>query len=53
MLAVLDQSFTSILDAHFDKDLLRSAPVDGTRRHDRPALERVQEVATAPIRRFV
>lgn len=53
MLAVLDDSFTSVLDAHFDEDLLRSDPVDGTRWRGRSALERAQEVATAPIRRFL
>ncbi|MEU1537126.1 phospholipase D-like domain-containing protein [Actinacidiphila glaucinigra] len=53
MLAVLDESFTSVLDAHFDEDLLRSEPVDGTRWRDRSALERAQEAATAPIRRFL
>lgn len=53
MLAVLDESFTPVLDAHFDEDLLRSDPVDGTRWRGRPALERAQEVATALIRRFL
>jgi cardiolipin synthase len=53
MLAVLDESFTSVLDAHFDGDLRRSDRVDVARWRSRSALERVQEAATAPIRRFL
>lgn len=53
MLAVLDEHFTACLDAHFDEDLLRSEPVDGTRWRGRSPWERAQEAATAPIRRFL
>ncbi|MEU4097053.1 phospholipase D-like domain-containing protein [Streptomyces sp. NPDC026673] len=53
MLAVLDEHFTAGLDAHFDEDLLRSEPVDGTRWRGRSPWERAQEAATAPIRRFL
>ncbi|MGW3243757.1 phospholipase D-like domain-containing protein [Streptomyces sp. NPDC001070] len=53
MLAVLDETFTAGLDADFDADLLRSERIDGTRWRSRSALQRTQEAATAPIRRFL
>ncbi|MFC4120627.1 phospholipase D-like domain-containing protein [Nonomuraea zeae] len=53
MLAVLDAGLTEQLDAHFDEDLEQSVPIDPARWRRRPTLQRVQEAAVVPIRRFL
>ncbi|MFJ3235422.1 phosphatidylserine/phosphatidylglycerophosphate/cardiolipin synthase family protein [Streptomyces sp. NPDC086787] len=53
MLAVLDEEFTAVLDADFEADLRRSADIDLTRWRRRAVLQRVKEVAVAPVRRFL
>ncbi|WP_432073214.1 phospholipase D-like domain-containing protein [Streptomyces wuyuanensis] len=53
MLAILDESFTATLDAHYDEDVEHSVDVDLARWKRRAALQRVKEASVAPIRRFL
>ncbi|XRQ05059.1 phospholipase D-like domain-containing protein [Actinomadura welshii] len=53
MLAVIDESFSATLHAHFDEDLTRSRRIDQSRWADRSAGQRVKEAAITPIRRFL
>ncbi|MFB9463796.1 phospholipase D-like domain-containing protein [Streptomyces cinereospinus] len=53
MLAVLDESFTAVLDDHYDQDITRSVAIDLTRWRRRAALQRAKEIAVAPVRRFL
>ncbi|MFJ9406593.1 phosphatidylserine/phosphatidylglycerophosphate/cardiolipin synthase family protein [Streptomyces sp. NPDC101393] len=53
MLAVLDERFTATLDQHFEEDLARSEPIDGTRWKGRSVAQRAREAAVRPIRRFL
>ncbi|GBQ02421.1 cardiolipin synthase B [Streptomyces spongiicola] len=53
MLAVLDESFTAVLDADFDEDARRSADIDPARWRRRAVVQRVKEASVAPIRRFL
>ncbi|MFF9038911.1 phosphatidylserine/phosphatidylglycerophosphate/cardiolipin synthase family protein [Streptomyces sp. NPDC014892] len=53
MLAVLDEEFTRTLDAHFEADLASSDPIRPGRWKRRSLLQRAQEVAVQPIRRFL
>ncbi|MEV4918303.1 phospholipase D-like domain-containing protein [Streptomyces tirandamycinicus] len=53
MLAVLDESFTAVLDKHFDEDAERSVDIDPARWKRRAAVQRVKEASVAPIRRFL
>ncbi|MDX2602445.1 phospholipase D-like domain-containing protein [Streptomyces caniscabiei] len=53
MLAVLDEEFTRTLDAHFEADLASSDPIRPGRWKRRSLLQRAQEAAVQPIRRFL
>ncbi|MCM2578973.1 phospholipase D-like domain-containing protein [Streptomyces meridianus] len=53
MLAVLDESFTRELDRHFDEDAEVSELINPGRWKRRWAAQRLQEIAVAPIRRFL
>ncbi|MDX3727227.1 phospholipase D-like domain-containing protein [Streptomyces caniscabiei] len=53
MLAVLDEEFTRTLDAHFGSDLASSDPIRPGRWKRRSLLQRAQEAAVQPIRRFL
>ncbi|SDM49507.1 phospholipase D-like domain-containing protein [Streptomyces wuyuanensis] len=53
MLAILDESFTATLDAHYDEDVEHSVDIDLARWKRRAALQRVKEASVAPIRRFL
>ncbi|MFJ4953022.1 phosphatidylserine/phosphatidylglycerophosphate/cardiolipin synthase family protein [Streptomyces sp. NPDC088760] len=53
MLAVLDETFTAELDRDYDADLRRSVDIDLTRWRRRAILQRAEEAAVAPIRRFL
>jgi cardiolipin synthase len=53
MLAVLDESFTSTLDRHFDEDLAVSTPMSAKRWRRRAVGQRAQEAAVRPFRRFL
>ncbi|MFE0040998.1 phosphatidylserine/phosphatidylglycerophosphate/cardiolipin synthase family protein [Streptomyces sp. NPDC059015] len=53
MLAILDESFTAALDAHFDEDIERSVDIDLARWKRRAAVQRLKEASVAPIRRFL
>ncbi|MFD3519152.1 phosphatidylserine/phosphatidylglycerophosphate/cardiolipin synthase family protein [Streptomyces sp. NPDC058653] len=53
MLAVLDETFTATLDAHFDEDLTVSEPISRRRWKRRSPAQRVREAAVLPIRRFL
>ncbi|MEU2491278.1 phospholipase D-like domain-containing protein [Streptomyces sp. NPDC007883] len=53
MLAILDESFTATLDAHFDEDIERSVDIDLARWKRRAAVQRLKEASVAPIRRFL
>ncbi|RNL73746.1 phosphatidylserine/phosphatidylglycerophosphate/cardiolipin synthase family protein [Streptomyces sp. I6] len=53
MLAVLDESFTAVLDTHFDEDAERSADIDPARWKRRAVVQRVKEASVVPIRRFL
>ncbi|MGW7514542.1 phospholipase D-like domain-containing protein [Streptomyces sp. NPDC054796] len=52
-LAVLDESFTGELDAHFEEDLAVSELIRPGRWKQRPVAQRLLEGAVAPIRRFL
>ncbi|MCY0934130.1 phospholipase D-like domain-containing protein [Streptomyces sp. H34-S4] len=53
MLAVLDEDFTATLDLHFDQDLRASEQMEQGRWNRRSAVQRLRELAVAPIRRFL
>ena len=53
MLAVLDEPFTAELDRHFDEDVEVSELINPGRWKRRYAVQRLQEIAVAPIRRFL
>ncbi|MFG1809629.1 phosphatidylserine/phosphatidylglycerophosphate/cardiolipin synthase family protein [Streptomyces sp. NPDC049040] len=53
MLAVLDEEFTGLLDADFERDMLRSEAIDPVRWDRRMLLQRAREAAVVPIRRFL
>ncbi|MBQ0851534.1 cardiolipin synthase B [Streptomyces sp. BH-SS-21] len=53
MLAVLDEEFTSTLDAHFDEDLTASTLIEKGRWKRRSVVQRAREAAVVPIRRFL
>jgi cardiolipin synthase len=53
MLAVLDEEFTSTLDAHFDEDLTASTRIEKGRWKRRSVAQRAREAAVIPIRRFL
>ncbi|MFE2553431.1 phosphatidylserine/phosphatidylglycerophosphate/cardiolipin synthase family protein [Streptomyces sp. NPDC059355] len=53
MLAVLDERFTGVLDAHFDEDIAASELILKGRWHRRSTLQRARELAVQPIRRFL
>ncbi|MFF1415455.1 phosphatidylserine/phosphatidylglycerophosphate/cardiolipin synthase family protein [Streptomyces sp. NPDC058289] len=53
MLAVLDEHFTGVLDGHFDEDLVASELIQEGRWKRRSALQRAQELAVQPVRRFL
>ncbi|MFD4411368.1 phosphatidylserine/phosphatidylglycerophosphate/cardiolipin synthase family protein [Streptomyces sp. NPDC058476] len=53
MLAVLDETFTAVLDQDFEKDLERAVAVDPVRWRRRPLRQRFKEVAVTPVRRFL
>ncbi|HEV7625417.1 MAG TPA: phospholipase D-like domain-containing protein [Streptomyces sp.] len=53
MLAVLDETFTTRLDGHFEQDLLVSERMVASRWNKRPVGQRVKETAVTPLRRFL
>ncbi|GHB51812.1 cardiolipin synthase B [Streptomyces cirratus] len=53
MLAVMDRSFTAVLDAHYDADLKASDPIRPGRWKDRSLAQRAREAAVLPIRRYL
>ncbi|CAM5659591.1 cardiolipin synthase B [Streptomyces spiroverticillatus] len=53
MLAVLDEEFTAVLDAHFDEDVTRSEAIDGGKWKRRGTFQRLREAAVTPIRRYL
>ncbi|WP_308294685.1 phospholipase D-like domain-containing protein [Streptomyces sp. JJ66] len=53
MLAVIDDAFTATLDADFEADLTRAEAICPRRWRSRPGLQRLGELAVAPIRRFL
>ncbi|WAU83404.1 phospholipase D-like domain-containing protein [Streptomyces sp. Qhu-G9] len=53
MLAVLDEEFTSTLDAHFDEDLAVSTLISAGRWKRRSVVQRAREAAVLPIRRYL
>ncbi|MFJ1729887.1 phosphatidylserine/phosphatidylglycerophosphate/cardiolipin synthase family protein [Streptomyces sp. NPDC088254] len=53
MLAVLDERFTAVLDAHFDEDTAVSTPIVPGRWKKRPLRQRAYETVVQPIRRFL
>ncbi|MFJ8946277.1 phosphatidylserine/phosphatidylglycerophosphate/cardiolipin synthase family protein [Streptomyces sp. NPDC102395] len=53
MLAVLDEGFTAVLDAHFDEDTAVSTPIVPGRWKKRPLRQRAYETVVQPIRRFL
>lgn len=53
MLAVLDQTFTATLDEHFTADVEVSELIKPGRWKRRSPLQRAQELAVQPIRRFL
>ncbi|MFE2571754.1 phospholipase D-like domain-containing protein [Streptomyces mirabilis] len=53
MLAVLDPTFTALLDRHFKEDLEHSELISPGRWKRRARLQRVREAAVLPLRRFL
>ncbi|MFE2699865.1 phospholipase D-like domain-containing protein [Streptomyces mirabilis] len=53
MLAVLDPTFTAMLDRHFKEDLEHSELISPGRWKRRARLQRVREAAVLPLRRFL
>jgi cardiolipin synthase A/B len=53
VLIALDRDLTATLDAHLDEDFARSAEIDLTRWRERSLLQRVQEKAVSPVRRWM
>ncbi|MFJ5218874.1 phosphatidylserine/phosphatidylglycerophosphate/cardiolipin synthase family protein [Streptomyces sp. NPDC088354] len=53
MLAVLDETFTGILDDDFDHDLTRSEAIEADRWKRRSLPQRLKEAAVIPVRRFL
>ncbi|HEV7628501.1 MAG TPA: phospholipase D-like domain-containing protein [Streptomyces sp.] len=53
MLAVMDEEFTRTLDRHFTDDLAASVPIKAERWRRRSVVQRLQQSATRPIRRFL
>ncbi|MFI9100221.1 phosphatidylserine/phosphatidylglycerophosphate/cardiolipin synthase family protein [Streptomyces fildesensis] len=53
MLAVLDETFTATLDGHFEEDRAVSELIESGSWNRRSSLQRLQEVAVIPIRRFL
>ncbi|MCM2389592.1 phospholipase D-like domain-containing protein [Streptomyces albipurpureus] len=53
MLAVLDEAFAATLDEHFEEDLKVSTPIQRGRWKRRSLLQRGQELAVRPIRRYL
>ncbi|MFD3450762.1 phosphatidylserine/phosphatidylglycerophosphate/cardiolipin synthase family protein [Streptomyces sp. NPDC058691] len=53
MLAVLDETFTGILDDDFDHDLTRSEAIEAARWKRRSLPQRLKEAAVIPVRRFL
>ncbi|MCX4820946.1 phospholipase D-like domain-containing protein [Streptomyces sp. NBC_01142] len=53
MLAILDETFTATLDAHFDEDLAVSERIREGRWRRRSVAQRARESAVLPIRRFL
>lgn len=53
MLAVLDEDFTATLDGHFEEDLAVSELIESGSWNRRSSMQRLQEVAVIPIRRFL
>ncbi|MFF3737920.1 phosphatidylserine/phosphatidylglycerophosphate/cardiolipin synthase family protein [Streptomyces sp. NPDC002566] len=53
MLAVLDERFTAVLDAHFDEDTAVSTPIVPGRWKKRPLRQRAYETVVQPVRRFL
>jgi cardiolipin synthase len=53
MLAVLDETFTAALDGHFEEDRAASELIESGSWNRRSSLQRLQEVAVIPIRRFL
>ncbi|MFC8435232.1 phosphatidylserine/phosphatidylglycerophosphate/cardiolipin synthase family protein [Streptomyces sp. NPDC057253] len=53
MLAVLDETFTAALDQDYEADLEHSVDIELGRWKRRSALQRAQEAAVTPIRRFL
>ncbi|MGW7103928.1 phospholipase D-like domain-containing protein [Streptomyces sp. NPDC054883] len=53
MLAVMDRSFTAVLDSHYDTDLKVSDPIRTGRWKNRSLVQRAREAGVVPIRRFL
>ncbi|MDT0482740.1 phospholipase D-like domain-containing protein [Streptomyces doebereineriae] len=53
MLAVLDEELAATLDGHFEQDRTASKGIDPAAWPARPALQRLQECAVVPLRRFL
>ncbi|MCX4448525.1 phosphatidylserine/phosphatidylglycerophosphate/cardiolipin synthase family protein [Streptomyces sp. NPDC087866] len=53
MLAVLDRSFTGMLDGHFEQDRAVSELIEGRRWRRRPVVQRIREASVVPLRRFL
>lgn len=53
MLAVLDETFTATLDGHFEEDRAVSELIESGSWNRRSSMQRLQEVAVIPIRRFL
>ncbi|MDJ0343404.1 phospholipase D-like domain-containing protein [Streptomyces sp. H10-C2] len=53
MLAVLDETFTATLDEHFEQDRALSELIESGPWNRRSSMQRLQEVAVIPIRRFL
>ncbi len=53
VLVILDDEIVATLDRHLDDDVKRSVPIDVTRWQQRSPAQRLLEVATTPIRRWL
>ena len=52
-MVILDEQIVATLDRHLDDDVDRSVPIDLTRWRQRTRAQRVLELATTPIRRWL
>ena len=53
VMVILDEQIVATLDRHLDDDVDRSVPIDLTRWRQRTRAQRVLELATTPIRRWL